>query len=35
MKPMIEILQNKLYQLEEKQAKGAKLRANIRRKLDG
>ena len=35
MKPMIEILQNKLYQLEEKQAKGAKLRANIRRNLDG
>ena len=35
MKPMIEILQNKHYQLEEKQAKGAKLRANIRRKLDG
>ena len=35
MKPMIEILQNKLYQLEEKQEKGAKLCANIRRKLDG
>ena len=27
---MIEDLQNELYQLENKQAKGAKLRANIR-----
>ena len=27
---MIENLQNKLYQLENKQAKGTKLRANIR-----
>ena len=27
---MIENLQNELYQLENKQAKGAKLRANIR-----
>ena len=27
---MIENLQNELYQLESKQAKGAKLRANIR-----
>ena len=29
-KPMIENLQNELYQLENKQAKCAKLRANIR-----
>ena len=27
---MIENLQNELYQLENKQAKGAKLRANVR-----
>ena len=30
IKPMIENLQYKLYQLENKQAKSAKLRANIR-----
>ena len=30
IKPLIENLQNELYQLENKQAKGAKLRANIR-----
>ena len=30
IKPFIENLQNELYQLENKQAKGAKLRANIR-----
>ena len=30
IKPMIENLQDELYQLENKQAKGAKLRANIR-----
>ena len=35
IKPMIENLQNELYQLEEEQAKGAKLRANIRQELEG
>ena len=30
IKPMIENLQDELYQLENKQGKGAKLRANIR-----
>ena len=30
IKPMIENLQDELYQLENKQAKGAKLRASIR-----
>ena len=30
IKPMIENFQNELYQLENKQAKGAKLGANIR-----
>ena len=30
IKPMIENLQDKVYQLDNKQAKGAKLRANIR-----
>ena len=30
IKPMIENLQDELYQLENKQAKGAKLRANFR-----
>ena len=30
IKPMIENLQDELYQLENKQAKGVKLRANIR-----
>ena len=30
IKPMIGNLQDELYQLENKQAKGAKLRANIR-----
>ena len=29
IKPMIENLKDELYQLENKQAKGAKLRANI------
>ena len=32
---MIENLQVELYQLENKQGKGAKLRANIRQKLEG
>ena len=32
---MIENLQDKLYQMKKKQAKGAKLRANIRQKLEG
>ena len=32
---MIENLQNELYQLENKQAKSAKLRANIRSELEG
>ena len=32
---MIENLQDELYQLENKQAKGAKLRANIRWKVEG
>ena len=32
---MIENLQNELYQFENKQAKNAKLRANIRQKLEG
>ena len=31
---MIENLQNELYQLEKKQSKGAKLRANIRQELE-
>ena len=31
---MIENLQNKLYQLENKQAKSAKLRANIKQELE-
>ena len=35
IEPMIENLQDELYQLENKQAKGAKLRANIRFQLDG
>ena len=30
IKPMIENLKDELYQLKNKQAKGAKLRANIR-----
>ena len=33
IKPVIENLQNELYQLENKQAKGAKLCANIRQEL--
>ena len=32
---MIENLQNKLGQLENKQAKGAKLSANVRQEVDG
>ena len=32
---MIENFQHELYQLKNKQAKGAKLHANIRRKLEG
>ena len=32
---MIENLQAELYQIENKQAKGAKLRANIRWELEG
>ena len=32
---MIENLQNELYQLENKQSKSAKLRANIRQELEG
>ena len=35
IKPMIENLQNELYQLEKKQAKSVKLRANIRLELGG
>ena len=35
IKPMIENLQDELYQIENKQAKGAKLRANIRWELAG
>ena len=35
IKPMIENLQDELYQIENKQAKGAKLRANIRWELEG
>ena len=35
IKAMIENLQNELDQLENKQAKGAKLRANIRQELEG
>ena len=35
IKPMIENLQNKLYQLENKQAIGANLCANIRKVLEG
>ena len=34
IKPMIENLQYKLYQLENKQAKSAKLRANIKQELE-
>ena len=34
IKPMIENVQDELYQLENKQAKGAKLRANIRWELE-
>ena len=34
-KPMIENLQNELYQLENKQAKDAKLRTSIRQELKG
>ena len=34
-KPMIQNLQNKLYRLENKQAKGAKFCANIRQELEG
>ena len=32
---MIENLQNAIYQLENKQAKGAKLHGNIRQELEG
>ena len=32
---MIQNLQNKLYRLENKQAKGAKFCANIRQELEG
>ena len=35
IQPMIENLQNELYQLEHKQAIGAKLCANIRQALEG
>ena len=35
IKPMIENLQNELYQLENKQAIGANLCANIRKVLEG
>ena len=35
IKPMIVNLQNKLYQLKNKQEKGAKLCANIRSELEG
>ena len=35
IKPMIENLQDKLYQLENKQAKNTKLRINIRWELEG
>ena len=35
IKPMIEHLQDELYQIENKQAKGTKLRANIRWELEG
>ena len=35
IKPMIENLQNAIYQLENKQAKGAKLHGNIRQELVG
>ena len=35
IKPMIVNLQNELYQLKNKQEKGAKLCANIRSKLEG
>ena len=35
IKPMIENLQDELYQIENKQAKGAKLRANTRWELEG
>ena len=34
IKPMIEKLQNKLDQLENKQAKGTNLGANIRQKME-
>ena len=32
---MVENLQDELYQLENKQAKGVKIRANIRQELEG
>ena len=35
MKPMVENLQNVLYQEENKQAKGAKLCGSIRQELEG
>ena len=35
IKPLIENLKNELYQLENKQAKGANVRANITQELDG
>ena len=35
IKPIIENLQNELYQLKKNQAKDAKLRANIRQELEG
>ena len=35
IKPIIKNLQDEFYQLEKKQAKGAKLRATIRWKLEG
>ena len=35
IKPIIKNLQDELYQLENKQGKGAKLRATIRWKLEG
>ena len=35
IKPIIENLQNELYQLKKNLAKGAKLRANIRQELEG
>ena len=35
IKPLIENLQNELYQLENKQAKGANVCANITQELEG